>query len=91
MELSLRIKPRKRIAREKSEPLAVPEAINHCWSMGFMHDQLAGGRSFRRFNLIDDFNCEALAMDIDLSLPAERAVRALDHVIEWRGKHRSNL
>lgn len=25
-------------------------------------------------------------MDIDLSLPAERVVRALDRVIEWRGK-----
>lgn len=64
--------------REKPLPLAVTEAINHCWSMDFMHDQLAAGRSFRLFNLIDDFNREALAMDIDLSLPAERVVRALD-------------
>ena len=54
--------------------------------MDFMHDQLADGRSFRLFNLIDDFNREALTMDIDLSLPAERVVRALDQVIEWRGK-----
>jgi len=63
LELNMRIKPRKRIVREKPEPLAVPEAINHCWSMDFMHDQLADGRSFRLFNLIDDFNREALAMD----------------------------
>lgn len=76
LELNMRIKPRKRIVREKPEPLAVPEAINHCWSMDFMHDQLADGRRFRLFNLIDDFNREALAMDIDLSLPAERVVRA---------------
>ena len=67
---------RKRIVREKPEPLAVPPAINHCWSMDFMHDQLADGRSFRLFNVIDDFNREAMAMDIDLSLPAERVVRA---------------
>ena len=51
-----------------------------------MHDQLADGRSFRVFNLIDGFNREALSMEIDLSLPAERVVRALDQVIEWRGK-----
>ncbi len=86
LELNLRIKPRKRIVREKPEPLAVPKAINQCWSMDFMHDQLADGRSFRLLNIIDDFNREALAMDIDLSLPAERVVRALEQVIEWRGK-----
>ncbi|MCK1785061.1 IS3 family transposase [Pseudomonas sp. TNT11] len=86
LELNLRIKPRKRIVREKPEPLAVPQAANQCWSMDFMHDQLADGRGFRVFNLIDDFNREALGMEIDLSLPAERVVRALDQVIEWRGK-----
>ncbi len=86
LELNLRIKSKKRIVREKPEPLAVPEAINQCGSMEFMHDQLADGRNFRLFNVIDDFNREALAIDIDLSLPAERVVRALDHVIEWHGK-----
>lgn len=46
-----------------------------------MHDQL-DGRSFRLFNVIDDFNREALAVEIDLSLPAKRVVRALNQVIE---------
>jgi len=54
--------------------------------MDFMYDQLSGGRSYRLFSVVDDFNREALAIDIDLSLPAERVVRALDRVIEWRGK-----
>ncbi len=36
LELNLRIKPKKRIVRTKPEPLAVPEAINQCWSMDFM-------------------------------------------------------
>ncbi len=86
LELNLRIRPRKRLVRAKPEPLVVPKAINQCWSMDFMHDQLSDGRSYRLFNVIDDFNREALAIDIDLSLPAERVVRALDQVIEWRGK-----
>jgi len=86
LELNLRIKPRKRIIREKPEPLAVPETLNQCWSMDFMHDQLSDGRSYRLFNLIDDFNREALAIDIDFSLPADRVVRSLNQVIEWRGK-----
>jgi putative transposase len=86
LELNLRIKPRKRLVREKPEPLAVPDAINEVWSMDFMHDQLQDGRSFRLFNVIDDFNREGLAIDVDLSLPAERVKRSLDQIIEWRGK-----
>lgn len=86
LELNLRIKPHKRIVRDKPEPLAVPDAINQCWSMDFMHNQLADGRRFRLLDIIDDFNREALAMDIDLSLPVEQVVRALGQVIEWRGK-----
>jgi putative transposase len=42
----------------------VPGAINQCWSMDFMHDQLSDGRSFRLFNVIDDFNREALAIEM---------------------------
>ena len=56
LELNLRIKPKKRIVREKPEPLAVPERANESWSMDFMHDQLGDGRSFRLLNVIDDFN-----------------------------------
>jgi putative transposase len=86
LELNLRIKPRKRLVREKPKPLAVPVAINQCWSMDFMHDQLSDGRCIRLFNVIDDFNREALVIDIDFSLPAERVTRSLNQVIEWRGK-----
>lgn len=86
LELNLRIKPKKRIVRGKPEPLAVPTTINDCWSMDFMHDQLADGRSYRLFNVIDDFNREGLTIDVDFSLPAARVMRSLDQVIEWRGK-----
>ena len=86
LELNLRIKPKRRLIREKPEPLATPQTINEMWSMDFMHDTLEDGRAFRLFNLIDDFNREGLCIEIDFSLPAERVIRALDQVIEWRGK-----
>lgn len=85
LELNLRIKPHKRLKREKPEPLAVPEAMNHVWSMDFMHDQLQNGRSIRLLNVIDDFNREALGIEVDFSLPTERVVRTLEQIIEWRG------
>ena len=86
LELNLRIKPRKRLNREKPEPLAVPDSINEVWSMDFMHDQLSDGRSFRILNVIDDYNREALGIEIDFSLPSERVIRALKQIIEWRGR-----
>ena len=55
LELNMRIKPRKRLVREQPEPLAVPYAPNEIWSMDFMHDQLADGRSIGLFNVIDDY------------------------------------
>ena len=54
--------------------------------MDFMSDNLVDGRSIRFFNVIDDFNREALAIDIDFSLPSERVIRSLNNIIEWRGK-----
>ena len=56
--------------------------------MDFMHDQLSDGGSFRLFNVIDDFNREGLTIESDLSLPAIRFKRALDQIVEWRGKPR---
>lgn len=86
LELNLRIKPRKRLVREKPDTLAVPSGINTAWSIDFMHDRLADGRSIRLFNVIDDYNREGLAIEVDFSLPAERVVRTLNQIIEWRGQ-----
>lgn len=86
LELNLRIKPRKRLIREKPEALKVPVKPNVCWSMDFMADSLENGRHFRTLNVIDDFNREGLAIEVDWSLPGGRVVRVLDQIIEWRGK-----
>jgi len=43
------------------------------------------GRRFRTFNIVDDFNREVLAIEIDLSLPSLRVIRVLERVIAWRG------
>lgn len=36
LELNLRIKPKKRLVREKTEPLSEPTELNQVWSMDFM-------------------------------------------------------
>lgn len=50
-----------------------------------MSDALICGRRFRTFNVVDDFNREVLAIEIDLSLPALRVIRVLERIIAWRG------
>jgi putative transposase len=86
LELNLRIKPRKRIVRDKPDALVVPLHPNQVWSMDFMHDQLSDGRSFRLLIVIDDFNRVALSIEVDFSLPSERVIRSLKQLIRWRGK-----
>lgn len=36
--------------------------------------------------MLDDFNREGFAIEVDFSLPAERVVRTLTQIIAWRGK-----
>lgn len=85
MALNLRRKFRRRLPSRNPEPLDVPDKPNVSWSMDFMSDSLADGRRFRTLNVLDDFNREALAIEIDLNLPSERVVRVLDQLVGIRG------
>lgn len=85
MGLNLRIKPKKRLPSRAHQPMEVPPSANVSWSLDFMHDSLANGRAIRTVNIIDDFNREALWIEVDTSLPAARVVRILDQLAQWRG------
>ncbi len=84
--MNLRRKYKRRLPERVKEPLAKPESINQSWSMDFMCDVLMSGKRFRTLNIIDDYNREALAIEVDTSLPAARVKRVLQEVIAWRGK-----
>ena len=86
LELNLRIKPRKRLKRDKPDALAVPEAPNMTSPSDFMADRLGDGRAFGLLNVPDDFNREGLGIEVNFSLTAERVIRSLDRIIDWRGK-----
>lgn len=84
LHLNLRVRAKKRLPKRISRPLIQPEQINQSWSMDYMSDSLPSGRAFRTFNLLDDFNREALWIEVDTSLPAERVIRVLEMIISWR-------
>ena len=50
-----------------------------------MYDTLQYGRSFRTLNVIDESNREALAIEIDISLPSARVIRVLEQLEEICG------
>lgn len=85
LKLNFRRKSKQRLPVRNPAPLATPEALNQSWSVDFMHDALICGRRFRTFNIVDDFNREALAIEIDLNIPAQRVVRVLDRIVATRG------
>ena len=76
---------KKRLPNRSPITLALLEKINVCWSLDFMCDSLFCGRRFRRLNIVDDFSREALAIEIDVGLSAERVQRVFDRVVAWRG------
>ena len=86
LKLNLPRRGKRRLPARVREPLYVPLQPNETWSADFMSDALWSGRRFRTFNVIDDYNREALRIEIDTSLPAARVVRALNELIELRGK-----
>ena len=59
-------------------PLATLEALNQIWPIDFMQDALTCVRRFRTFSVVDDFNREALAIETDLNIPAQRVVQVPD-------------
>src|SRR5437879_8396304 len=76
MRLNLPRRTRKRLVRPV-QPLNAPARPNEIWALDFMSDSLYQGRRFRTLNVLDEGVREALAIEIDTSLPAARVVRTL--------------
>jgi putative transposase len=83
--LSVRRRKRKRVAGGRGPILLPPTKINQRWSMDFMGDTLATGRTFRLLNIVDDFSRECVVIDSATSIPGARVVRVLDELAEVRG------
>ena len=85
LALNLRIKPKKRLPTREKHVLAQPTKPNHCWSIDFMSDALLMGQKFRTFNVLDDFNRQALGILVSKNTPAQCVINYLDFVAESRG------
>jgi putative transposase len=86
--LAVRRRARKRPAQPRAECRTVPTAPNEQWGLDFVSDSLAGGRRIRLLAVVDTFTREALAIEVDASLPGARVAQVLDRLVAARGSPR---
>lgn len=84
-KLQVKIRRRRKTARWRGDKPVPASRPNECWSMDFMSDQLANGRTIRVFNVVDDFTRQCLAMEVDTSLNGVRVTRVLDRLVARHG------
>ncbi len=82
MHLNIRRRARKRLPARVKQTLFQPAGPDHVYSIDFMHDTLWNGRTYRVLNVIDDYNRQLLAIEVDTSLPALRVIRVLERLKE---------
>ena len=85
LKLNQKRRAKKRIPQRLRQPLTVPLKPNEVWSADFMSDALYGGSRFRTFNVIDDFNRESLAVEVDTSITGSRLIRIFQRLQKERG------
>ena len=76
---------KQRLPVRNPAPLAIPTVLNPSWSIPFVRNELVHGGLFRTFNMVDDFNREALAIEIDLNIAVLRVVRVKDRIVANHG------
>lgn len=82
--LAVRRRARKAPGRIRRGRPSAPERANEQWALDVLEDALASGRKIRLLSVIDVFTREALALEVDTSLPASRVVRVLDRLASER-------
>ena len=75
--LIVRTKQRKKMARRERLPRPIAARPNQCWSMDFVSDKLADGRSFRILTVVDQFTRECVCLEADRSMTGSKVALAL--------------
>lgn len=83
-QLAVRRLKRKRLARVPVASHLVKS--NQEWALDFACDTLATGRGIRVLAVVDAFTRENLSLEVDTSLSSRRVTRALERIVERRGK-----
>jgi transposase InsO family protein len=84
-QLMVRRRKRKKVALADRQPLLRPSRQNEVWSIDFVFDRLADGRSLKCLTVIDDCTHEAVAIHPDRAISGAYVARLLEGVKHERG------
>lgn len=79
LQVRMRARHKRRLSLHRG---AVPPASgrHQSWSMDFVHDQLASGRTFRVLTVIDQWSRQSVLLEANVSLTGQSVVNALEAV-----------
>ncbi|MDH1254352.1 IS3 family transposase [Comamonas thiooxydans] len=83
--LQVRKRKRKKIPLADRHPLQRPMTANQVWSMDFVFDRTAEGRSIKSLTVVDDATHEAVAIVAERAMGGNQLVRVLDQLAITRG------
>ena len=84
-KLMVKRRKRKKITMADRQPLLRPSRQNEVWSVDFVFDRLADGRSLKCLTVVDDCTHEAVAIQPDRAISGAYVARILDRFKHERG------
>ena len=84
-KLQVRKRKRKKVPLTDRQPLVRPEAANEVWSMDFVFDRIAGGRSLKCLTIVDDATHESVTVTPEHAIGGLQLVRILNRLQFERG------
>jgi transposase InsO family protein len=85
-KLQIRRRRRKKIPISETQPLIRPGSANEVWSMDFVFDRIATGRTLKCLAIVDDATHEAVAVVPEHTIGGDHLTRILDGICAQRGK-----
>lgn len=84
-KLQVRRRKRKKVPVGERQPLVRPVRANEVWSMDFVFDRSADGRSIKCLTVVDDATHESVAIVPERAIGGQLVTRILDRLAATRG------
>ena len=85
-KLHIRRRRRKKVPVAERQPLFRPVQANQVWSMDFVFDRIATGRTLKCLTIVDDATHEVVGVAVEHSIGGDHLTRILDGYCSLRGK-----